>query len=210
MINPFDPFDTPPSPFRMGDFDEPDDDRGDPSEPVEKDVFSILALAIDGLRHDVQRLQRTSLNQDEALELNETILASMKKMQSASAKIQSGIEAKLAASVQNIRSDAIEAAKVAVMESHSKSIEAAASLSHAAGEARKEAWRRFGGFWVWLASVSAAGAVTGAFAMFLVQGHADAKAFGQNPHIFCSSAGGQSMRDGNGEIFCAFKISPPE
>ena len=34
-----------------------------------------------------------------------------------------------------------------------------AKLSQAAGEARREAWRWFGGFWVWLASMLATGAL---------------------------------------------------
>ena len=62
--------------------------------------------------------------------------------------------------------------------------------SQAAGEARREAWRWFGGFWVWLASIGAAGALIGALAVFWLQGRADAKAFGQYPSIYCTTAGG--------------------
>ena len=44
-----------------------------------------------------------------------------------------------------------KAAREAIEKSHAESLKAARSLSQAAGEARRQAWRYFGGFWVWLA-----------------------------------------------------------
>ena len=79
-----------------------------------------------------------------------------------------------------------------------------AKLSQAAGEARKEAWRWFGGFWVWLASMLATGAVIGALAMAWIQGRGDAREFGQYPRIYCGTAGGEDLTNTAGREGCMF------
>ena len=85
-----------------------------------------------------------------------------------------------------------------------------AKLSQAAGEARREAWRWFGGFWVWLASMLATGAVIGALAMAWIQGRGDAREFGQFPSIYCGTAGGQVVEQDNGSSYCAIWINKPD
>jgi hypothetical protein len=85
-----------------------------------------------------------------------------------------------------------------------------AKLSQAAGEARREAWRWFGGFWVWLASMLATGAVIGVLAMALIQGRGDAREFGQFPSIYCGTAGGQVVEQDNGSSYCAIWINRPD
>jgi hypothetical protein len=79
-------------------------------------------------------------------------------------------------------------------------------FSQAAGEARREAWRWFGGFWVWLASVGTAGALLGALAMAWIGGTISAHDFGDYPGVFCSSAGGQVVEQSDGSTFCAVWI----
>ena len=101
------------------------------------------------------------------------------------------------------------AARDAIHEAHRESMEASERLLSAAGEARRQAWRYFGGFWVWLASVGVTGALLGALAVFWLQGRADAHKFGQNPGIFCRSAGGQVVEREDGGSFCAFWIDQP-
>ena len=86
---------------------------------------------------------------------------------------------------------------------------AARDLSKAAGEARREAWRYFGGFWVWLASVGAGGAVLGLLAAFLIMGRGDAREFGQYPGVYCTTAGGQVVTNPEGRRFCAIWIDRP-
>lgn len=83
-------------------------------------------------------------------------------------------------------------------------------LSQAAGEARKQAWRYFGGFWVWLIAMLATGALLGALAAFWVGGEIAAQEFGEYPGIFCSSAGGQVVEQDNGASFCAIWIKRPD
>ena len=123
------------------------------------------------------------------------------------------MEVDLAQTALDVRAFAVEAAQSAAREaiekSHAESLKAAKDLSRAAGEARREAWRYFGGFWVWLASIGAAGALVGALAVFWLQGHADAKAFGQYPGIYCPTAGGQVVTNAEGRRFCAFWIDQP-
>lgn len=74
----------------------------------------------------------------------------------------------------------------------------------AAEEARKTSWRYFGGFWVWLFSMLALGALIGALAAFWVQGLISAKEFGDYPRIFCSSAGGETGTTEDGGKYCVF------
>jgi hypothetical protein len=119
----------------------------------------------------------------------------------------------LAQTALDVRAHAVEAAQSAAREaiekSHAESLKAAKSLSQAAGEARRQAWRYFGGFWVWLASIGATGALIGALAVFWLQGRADAHKFGEHPRIYCTSAGGQIVANAEGRRFCAFWIDPP-
>jgi len=96
-----------------------------------------------------------------------------------------------------------------IRESHAEILQTARSLSQAAGEARREAWRWFGGFWVWLTSIGAAGALIGALAAFWITGRGDAKAFGQHPRIYCLSAGGEFADQRDGSRYCIFMVSPP-
>ena len=95
-----------------------------------------------------------------------------------------------------------------IREVHCDSIGAARDLRKAAGEARREAWRWFDGFWVWLASVGAAGALLGALAMFWMQGRADAARFGDYPSIHCRAAGGELIDQTNGSRYCVFQVKP--
>lgn len=62
---------------------------------------------------------------------------------------------------------------------------------------------------VWLASVGVTGALLGALAVFWLQGRADAYKFGQNPGIFCGSAGGETMSNNDGDKACVFWLESP-
>ena len=85
-------------------------------------------------------------------------------------------------------------------------------LAQAAGEARRQAWRYFGGFWVWLASMLATGTVLG---LLLAYGTETAKAafsIETMVHYGCgkSGIGGQLIEQNDGASFCAFWIKLPE
>jgi hypothetical protein len=178
-----------------------------------KDPFDILAEELILIRRQVDHLQRTSLNKTEAEDFNATITGFIAQLEKVAPAMQDAMRQDLSRSVQDIRRQAVDAAQVAarsaIKESYTESIVAARHMSKAAGEARREAWRYFGGFWVWLASIGAGGAVLGLLAAFLIMGRGDAREFGQYPGIYCTSAGGQIIKQDNGSIFCAVWIKSP-
>ena len=142
--------------------------------------------------------------------LLQAVAKSITDLQKATPALEQSIERQLGMSMDAVREEAVraarEAAESAVHQSHARSIEAARNLSQAAGEARMEAWRYFGGFWVWLASVGALGAILGAVAIAAVTARADAKAFGKYPGIYCEVAGGTKFTDSGGTNYCAVPL----
>lgn len=178
-----------------------------------KDPFEILADEITLIRRQVDHLQRTSLDKDEAEAFNVRVAEVLNALADVAPALQKVMQRDLAQAALEVRRHAVEAAQGAAREaiekSHAESLKAAKGLSRAAGEARRQAWRYFGGFWVWLASIGAAGALVGALAVFWLQGRADAKAFGQYPGIYCPTAGGQVVTNAEGRRFCAFWIDQP-
>lgn len=179
-----------------------------------KDPFEILADEITLIRRQMDHLQRTSLDKDEAEVFNATIAKFLAQLGKTAPAMQEAMRRDLAYVGHDVRKHAVEAAqsaaKEAIEKSHAESLKAAQDLSRAAGEARREAWRWFGGFWVWLASIGATGALIGALAVFWLQGRADAREFGQYPRVYCGSAGGQVVERQDGSSFCAIWIKPPQ
>ena len=177
------------------------------------DPFLVLVDDIGALRRQIENLQRTSLDRDEAEHLNATIAQSLDNMAQTGKRLEQRLEGQLQLATAKTHRDAIEAAqgaaRAAIRESHAEILQTAKSLSQAAGEARREAWCYFGGFWVWLAAIGAAGAFVGAVTVFWLQGRADAKAFGQYPSIYCTTADGQIVPNTEGRRFCAIWIDPP-
>ena len=177
------------------------------------DPFLVLVDDIGALRRQIENLQRTSLDRDEAERLNATIDQSLDNMVHVGRRLEQKIEGELQLATAKTHRAAIEAAQEAargaIKESHAEILQTAKSFSQAAGEARREAWRWFGGFWVWLASIGAAGALVGALAAFWITGRGDAKAFGQHPRIYCATAGGTFADQRDGSRYCIFMVSPP-
>ena len=179
-----------------------------------KDPFEILADELTLIRRQIDHLQRTSLNKDEAQALNELVTIGVERMVQLGPEITKRIERQLQSATAQTRLHAVEAAQRAAQSAveglEERTMDAARSLSKAAGEARREAWRYFGGFWVWLGCVAAVAAFCGALVVFWLQGRADAKAFGQFPRIYCGSAGGQIVEQKDGSTLCAVWIEPPK
>ena len=177
------------------------------------DPFLVLVDDIGALRRQIENLQRTSLDRDEAEHLNATIAKSLDNMAQTGKRLEQRLEGQLQLATAKTNRAAIEAAqdaaRGAIRESHAEILQTARSLSQAAGEARREAWRWFGGFWVWLTSIGAAGALIGALAAFWITGRGDAKAFGQHPRIYCTIAGGTFADQRDGSRYCIFMVSPP-
>ncbi|MFN7025840.1 MAG: hypothetical protein ACK4QP_15280 [Pseudorhizobium sp.] len=178
-----------------------------------KDSFAILADEITLIRHEIAQLRRTSLNKDEAEALNQQLVQGVASMAQTGQAVYEAISERMDLRLEKLRLEATiaatEAASGAIEKSHVESLSAARSYSKAAGEARREAWRYFGGFWVWLASVGAGGAVLGLLAAFLIVGRGDADQFGQYPGVYCTTAGGQVVTNPEGRRFCAIWIDRP-
>jgi hypothetical protein len=133
---------------------------------MSKDPFQILADELTLIRKDMDQLQRTSLDKDEAKKLNQIVTAAVLKMakaaEDAPGDIQEALETDRDQMARSATQAATRAAESAMAGIRHDLDNERAKLSQAAGEARREAWRWFGGFWVWLASMLATGAVIGA------------------------------------------------
>jgi len=178
-----------------------------------KDSFEILADELARMGQQIAHLQRTSLNKTEAEALNKQVVQGVASMAQTGQALYDAISERMDLRLEKLHLETIiaatEAASGAIAKNHAETIAAAKSLSKAAGEARREAWRYFGGFWVWLASVGAGGAVLGLLAAFLIMGRGDAREFGQYPQVYCTTAGGQIVEQDDGSTFCAIWIDRP-
>lgn len=175
---------------------------------MSKDPFQILADELTLIRKDMDKLQRTSLDKKEAHALHEIVADGVEQMHQTGTQVQEAIDRRLLAVAAVVRDSASEAAESAVRDlldkNHAETLKAAKSLSQAAGEARREAWRWFGGFWVWLASVGALSALLAVLATVWIIGRGDAREFGKYPRIYCSPAGGEDLSNTAGREGCMF------
>jgi biopolymer transport protein ExbB/TolQ len=181
---------------------------------MSKDPFQILADELTLIRKDMDRLQRASLDKDEAEALHQIVAEAVTDMQRTTREAPQALQTALKSDRDRMAQFATEAATRAAErvlgDIREQLAQERQKLSQAAGEARREAWRWFGGFWVWLASIGAAGALLGALAAFWIGGEIAAREFGDYPGIFCSGAGGQVVEQDNGSSYCAIWINRPE
>ena len=178
-----------------------------------KDSFEILADELARIGQQIAHLQRTSLNKTEAEALNQQLVQGVASMAQTGQAVYEAISERMDLRLEKLAIETIlaatDAASKAVEKSHAETSSAARDYAKAAGEARREAWRYFGGFWVWLASVGAGGAVLGLLTAFLIMGRGDAREFGQYPQVYCTTAGGQIVEQDDGSSFCAIWIDRP-
>ena len=180
---------------------------------MSKDPFQILADEITLARQEIQRLQRSSLNRDEAEDLNQIITKGQVDMLAVGKAVEAKIQHHIANAMAEIERKTIDAATAAaasaIQETRQESLKVVQELSVANGEARKQAWRYFGGFWVWLISIGTLGALVGALAHMAVQGYGNAREFGKYPGVYCNSANGEKGTTKNGRPYCAFWLDIP-
>ena len=181
---------------------------------MSKDPFQELVEELTALRRSIEHIARTSLDKDEAKKLNQIVTAAVLKMaktaEDAPGEIQGALEADRDQMARSATQAATRAAESAMAGIRHDLDNERAKLSQAAGEARREAWRWFGGFWVWLASMLATGALLGALATVWLTGRSDAREFGQFPGIYCGGAGGQVVEQNDGSSYCAVWIKTPD
>ena len=101
------------------------------------DPFLVLVDDIGALRRQIENLQRTSLDRDEAEHLNATIAQSLDNMAQTGKRLEQRLEGQLQLATAKTHRDAIEAAqgaaRAAIRESHAEILQTAKSLSQAAG-----------------------------------------------------------------------------
>lgn len=175
-----------------------------------KDPFSIFADELTHLRNDIKKLQRSSLNRDEAQALTDLIGESLQEFMTTAESFDEAVGERLALAKTEIIEQTIKAASSAasgaITASHTEIMAAAQIYAKNTGEARREAWRYFGGFWVWLVSIGTLGVILGVLATIYLQGILTADAFGKYPGIYCSSAGGEKGKLKDGRSFCVFYL----
>ncbi|WP_376878373.1 hypothetical protein [Albirhodobacter sp. R86504] len=117
-----------------------------------KDPFQQLVDEITLIRQDMERLKRTSLDKDDAEALHEMIAEGVDRMVKVGPDVQKAIDNRLLAVAAVLRDAttkaAASAADAAIRKTRAEFLDAARDLSQAAGEARREVWRYFGGFCV--------------------------------------------------------------
>lgn len=183
---------------------------------MSKDPFQILAEELTLIREDMEKLQRTSLDKDEAQALHQIVAQAVKNMQQATKAAPGEIQKALGADRDQMARSATQAATRAAESAmagirHDLDSERA-KLSQAAGEARREAWRYFGGFWVWIASMVATGAVLGLMIAYGMETAKSALSVNDLARYNCGLSwfGGQVVELNNGSSYCAFWIKPPK
>lgn len=185
-----------------------------------KDPVQALVDEITLIREEVRRLQRSSLDKDEAKALNSHVAQALGQMKAVAGEMGTAASEAPQAVRSAVRHDlgqisrttelaAVRAAQAAVEGLREHLDIERSRFAQAAGEARREAWRYFGGFWVWLVAMLATGALLGALAAFWLTGRDDARAFGRFPSVYCGDAGGTIFADTDGRRFCGIWIDPP-
>ena len=97
------------------------------------DPFLVLVDDIGALRRQIENLQRTSLDRDEAKHLNATIAQSLDNMAQTGKRLEQRLEGQLQLATAKTNRAAIEAAqdaaRGAIRESHAEILQTARSLS---------------------------------------------------------------------------------
>ena len=183
---------------------------------MSKDPFQILADEITLIRGNIDRLQRTSLDKDEAQALHQIVAKAVKNMQQAinvaPGEIQGALEADRDQMARSATQAATRAAESAMAGIRHDLDNERAKLSQAAGEARREAWRWFGGFWVWLTSMLATGVALGLLLAYGTETAKSALSVDDLVRYSCGKSwfGGQVVEQDNGSSYCAFWIKRPD
>lgn len=174
---------------------------------MSKDGVQAFADEITLVRQEIAKIQRTSLDKEEAEALHAIVAKAVKDMRQATAEAPQALQKTLKADRERMARDAAQAAREAaervMVEIRGQLKAERLHFAQSAGEARRAAWRSFGGFWVWLTAMLATGALLGALGAFWITGEDNAEAFGRYPKLFCEAAGGQegSNSDRTGCVF---------
>lgn len=181
-----------------------------------KDGIQAFADEVTLMRRELDKLQRTSLDKEEAKALHGIVAKAVKDMRQATADAPQALQGALKVDrdrmAQNATQAAIEAAERVLGDIREQLAQERLKLSQAAGEARRAAWRSFGGFWVWLASVGAAGAFLGLLAAHVAETAKSLLTVEQMVRYGCGEfwGSGQLVEQDDGSSYCAHWIVTPQ
>ena len=174
---------------------------------MSKDPFQILADEITLIRSEIEKLQRTSLDKDEAKALHDIVAKSVNDLQKATPALERAIDQRLKIAVADMEEKATRAAqsaaKGAIRDTHTEVTKAAQKLLEDAQTIRNVAHRQFGSFWSWIALTAALCLFLGPLATMVLQGRADARQFARFTSLYCSTADGSKFTANNGKDYCA-------
>lgn len=183
---------------------------------MSKDPFQILADELTLIRKDMDRLQRTSLSKDEAQALHQIVAEAVADMRKATREAPQALQSALKADRDRMARTAAESATAAAErvlgDIRGQLSQERQRLSQAAGEARREAWRYFGGFWVWLSAMLAIGVILGLVIAYGMETARSALSVDDLVRYNCGRSwfGGQVVKQENGSSFCAFWVTQPD
>ena len=170
------------------------------------DPFQILADEITAIRKEVENLQRTSLNKEEAKALHDHVAISVNELRKAAPALESSIKQQLAWSMAMVKDNtataADESAKGAVISAHAESIKASKKLLAEAADVRRQAWKYFGGLWLWIIGSFAVGGLASVLIFQSIQGRGDAYAFVENAEPYCTVTGNDERTTTEGQRGC--------
>ena len=177
---------------------------------MSKDPFQILADEITLIRSEIEKLQRTSLDKDEAKALHDHVAASVAELRKAAPALEASMDRKMTSAMAVIKDNtataADESAKGAVMGAHAESVKAAKMLLRDAETARRQSWRTFGNFGAWIAITAALCLSVGSLATMAIQGRADAREFARFTGLYCSTADGRKFTANDEKEYCAVPL----
>ena len=183
---------------------------------MSKDPFQILADELTLIRNDMSKLQRTSLDKDEAEALNEAIVKSTDLMgdliMKAAREVSEGAKRNRDQIARNTEQAAARAAQSAVEGLREHLDTERLRFAQAAGEARREAWRYFGGFWAWALCLLATGAFLGLLTASILETGRSLFRIKDMVRYGCeySTVGGTLVERDDGSSYCAFWVDRPE
>ena len=180
-----------------------------------EDVFDVVSGELTALRRSVENLSRTSLSKTEAADLSKNLVQAVDRMERAVQSAPQALQETLKADRDRMARDAAQAAREAaervMVEIRGQLKAERLHFAQSAGEARRAVWRSFGGFWVWLLSMFATGALTGALAAYGIETAKSVLSVEQEVRIGCgrSWGSGQVVDQEDGSSFCAHWLVTP-
>lgn len=183
---------------------------------MSKDPFQILADELTLIRKDMDRLQRTSLDKQEAEALHGIVAKAVADMRRATEEAPQALQGALKADRDRMAREASVAATRAAQEAV-EGIRAELTaerdrLSQSASQARRSALRFSGGIWTALGAMLATGAFLGFLTAYVVETGKTFLTVEQMVRYGCGQPwiGGQTVDQEDGSSFCAHWIVTPE